>query len=259
MMNIWVTCAWAKPPETQTPDPATPNHSHPATEQANTETIIRYLLDQDLGHRKFPFPDVIKASSGHQVLSFDNQNAIHQLILNVIDLATAETVKELNRKPSPLQKLRRINEASRHVEESLRHKINATPRFTCTIPQNDQGHPQRSGYPDLHITYTGENGILTHIYLDPKLFEKKSRASTLRTFYFQPRTRTQKIQHDAIHLLVGIQHDGKQADWTFGGWDVCDLSKFHVRLKAEFHASNRELYRPETIIRHSSLTHKASP
>ena len=166
IVSILVTCALANPaetPETQPSAPSTPHSTQPVTEKASTDTLIRYLLDQDLGHRKFPFPNVIKASSGHQVIAFNDQNPVHQLILDVIDLATAEAVKELNRKPSPLQKLRRINEASRYVEDLLRKKINSTTRFSCAIPRNAEGHAQRSGYPDLHITYTGENGTQTHI------------------------------------------------------------------------------------------------
>ena len=45
-----------------------------------------------------------------------------------------------------------------------------------------------------------------------------------------------------MHLLVGIEHDGKDGEWTFSGWRIVDLSKLRVRLKAEFQASNAELY-----------------
>ena len=54
-----------------------------------------------------------------------------------------------------------------------------------------------------------------------------------------------KITDDAVHLLAGIEHDGKDGLWTFTGWRLVDLSKLRVRLKAEFQASNAELY-PKT-------------
>jgi len=42
---------------------------------------------------------------------------------------------------------------------------------------------------------------------------------------------------------VGISHDGKNGAWTFGEWKIIDLSTLTVRLKAEFQASNADLYR----------------
>jgi hypothetical protein len=35
-------------------------------------------------------------------------------------------------------------------------------------------------------------------------------------------------------------------------WDLVDLSQFTVKLKAEFQASNRDMYRPEAIVTSSA-------
>lgn len=220
-------------------------------EERSTQEIIQQLLAQDLGTRRFPFPDVIHAACGKKVIATNPDNSAHHSLLETISQAANETLTELSQKDSRLHQLRRINEASRYFEDLLLKKINAAPHITCQIPQNTQGKQHRSGYPDLHIIHTDSDGVKTHAYLDPKLFEKKSRASSLRTFYYEPRTRTNKIQYDAIHLLLGICHDGKQGAWTFTSWELCDLSKFSVRLKAEFQASNRDLYRKNIIIRSS--------
>lgn len=217
----------------------------------STHGLIRHLLDQDLGVRRFPFSEVVFASSEKKVIAADATNTAHKTILDAVAAAASQAITHMNRPVSPLRGLRRINEGSRFFEDYLRHTIDARPSLTCTIPRNTQGREQRSGYPDLLITHTAPDGTLTRCYLDPKLYEQKSQASSLRTFYFEPRRRTNKIQHDAIHLLLGISHDGKDGAWTFTGWKICDLAKFHVRLKAEFQASNRDLYRPGTIIRSS--------
>ena len=84
-------------------------------------------------------------------------------------------------------------------------------------------------------------------YLDPKLVEQGSAESTFRTFYFEPKNETLKITDDAVHLLVGIEHDGKERAWTFTGWRLVDLSKLRVRLKAEFQAGNAELYQKSEL------------
>ena len=36
--------------------------------------------------------------------------------------------------------------------------------------------------------------------------------------------------------------------WKFVRWDLVDLSRFTVKLKAEFQGSNRDIYRPEAIV-----------
>ena len=48
---------------------------------------------------------------------------------------------------------------------------------------------------------------------------------------------------ETARWTVGIEHDGKDQLWTFTGWRLVDLSTLRVRLKAEFQASNAELYR----------------
>ena len=222
------------------------------TGKTPTHKLIKHLLSQDLGTRKFPFPDVVLASSGKKVIPFDKNKPAHAAFLNAVSKAAQDAVTRLNQTDSPVRKLRRINEASRFFEDHLRKFLNDHPSLSCTIPRNTQGKEQRSGYPDLLITHTATDGTKTSFYLDPKLYEKKSRASSLRTFYYEPRTHTNKIQHDAIHLLIGISHDGNEGQWQFSGWEICDLSKFQVRLKAEFQASNRDLYRANTIIKSSN-------
>ena len=86
-------------------------------------------------------------------------------------------------------------------------------------------------------------------YLDPKLYAAGSRESSFRTFYFEPKVATNKVREDAVHLLVGFEHEAKTGGrWNFTSWDLIDLSHFKVRLKAEFQGSNRDIYKPEAII-----------
>lgn len=53
---------------------------------------------------------------------------------------------------------------------------------------------------------------------------------------------------DAHHLLLGIEHDGRDGAWQFTNWHLVDLSKLSVRLKPEFQATNRDLYLDRAII-----------
>jgi len=209
-----------------------------AAEEADA-ALVRSLLGENLSGRTFSFATVAEACSGKKVLPLDDSPA-HRRVTAAIEKALATTLAELNQSDSPVRQLRRINEASKFFEDGLLKELNTVPGLRCDLPPNRAGKLQRSGYPDLRVVDL-ESGLV--FYLDPKLVEQGSAASTFRTFYFEPKTETLKITEDAVHLLVGIEHDGNSGQWTFSGWRVVDLSKLRVRLKAEFQASNADLYR----------------
>ncbi|PYK30407.1 MAG: hypothetical protein DME58_09615, partial [Verrucomicrobia bacterium] len=68
-----------------------------------------------------------------------------------------------------------------------------------------------------------------------------SRDSSFRAFYFEPKKSTNKVRDDAVHFVVGFEHAPREirsgcsnVPWKFTRWDLVDLSRFTVRLKAEF-------------------------
>ena len=155
-------------------------------------------------------------------------------------------MKAVSDKKHPAHEQKRINEVSKYFEETIREELNRVEGFECDFPKTAEGRTQRSGYPDLRLVDRKTGRI---VYLDPKLFQASSRKSSLRTFYFTPQLETRKILDDAHHLLVGFPHEGKvDGVWKFTGWELVDLSNFKVRLKAEFQASNRDIYIDENIV-----------
>lgn len=192
-----------------------------------------------------PFSQVIRESSGKTVLPLDS---VCEPVLDAIAQAADSTLAKFNDPNSPLIGLRRINEASRFFEDSLLALLDQHPDLTCQIPQTADGKTQRSGYPDLQITHLPTARVF---YLDPKLYEASSRDSSLRTFYYTPRTGTSKILKAAHHLLIGFSHDGNDGHWKFDSWSLVDLSQTELTLKSEYNASNRDLYQPRTVIRSS--------
>ena len=215
---------------TESPDQAPARHGDSA--------LVRSLLGENLSERSFDFSTIAAACSGRRVIPLD-QSEPHRRVTRAIDAALAGCVAELNRPESPVRKLRRINEASRFFEDGLMERLNATPGIECGLPPTRAGDLQRSGYPDLRIVDRASGAVF---YLDPKLVEQGSEKSTFRTFYFEPKNETLKITDDAVHLLAGIEHDGRDGEWSFSGWRLVDLSTLKVKLKAEFQASNAELY-----------------
>jgi len=206
--------------------------------------LVQRLLAEDLGNRRFAFSTIVRACSGNDVLALDRENAVHKKLLNHIETALAETIREQNREDAPVRELRRINEASRFFEDGLMEKLDAIDGLACGPAPTVAGNFQRSGYPDLRLL---DESSGTVFYLDPKLLQAGSERSSFRTFYFEPKTDTLKITDDAVHLILGIEHDGKAREWTFLGWRVTCLADLSVRLKAEFQASNADLYRDSTL------------
>jgi hypothetical protein len=228
----------------------TRNRSTPKAPPPSTDAdLVHFLLNENLAERRFDFATITEACSGKRVIPLDD-NPAHQRIVSAIEHALAETIAALNEPDSPVKKLRRINEASRFFEDGILARINRMPGLSCEIPMNRAGNHQRSGYPDLKITDTA-SGLV--VYLDPKLVQQGSAESTFRAFYFEPKKETLKITDDAVHLLAGIEHDGIAGQWTFTGWRLVDLSKLRVRLKAEFQASNTDLYRKTSLSLPGSL------
>ena len=206
--------------------------------------LVKGLLKEDLSDRHFDFALVAEAVSGKKVIPAKSRKS-GERVLSAISDVMGELLVELSADDSPVKGLRRINEGSRFFEDGLLEKLNELDGISCEIPKTREGSAQRSGYPDLKITDEATGEVY---YLDPKLMERGSVDSSLRTFYFEPKDRTLKILDDATHLLMGIEHDGNDGDWEFLGYRLVDLSKLRVRLKAEFQASNRDMYGEESVL-----------
>jgi hypothetical protein len=208
--------------------------------------LIAWLLDRNRELNGLDFGEVILAATGKKVVRFDPNGEADQRVMNALRAALDEATKRMNAPDSPIQNVGRINEVSSHVEDLLRELLNAADGLSCDYPRTAEGHVQRSGYPDLRIVDLKTGRVF---YLDPKLYAAGSRDSSFRTFYFEPKTATNKVREDAVHLLAGFEHEAKTAGrWNFTRWDLVDLSHFKVRLKAEFQGSNRDIYKPEAII-----------
>lgn len=216
------------------------------TNQLEIGKMIAAVAQADGELKGISFADVVKATTGKHILPFDSQNETDRELLSKIGVALDEVIRRMNATNSIAQKQKRINEVSSYFEEEIKRALNETPGFSCDFPHLKSGKIQRSGYPDLRLVDKKTGRI---VYLDPKLFAAGSRASSFRTFYFEPKTDTNKILDDAAHLIVGFEHDGrKSGQWKFLSWELVDLSQFKVRLKAEFQGSNRDLYQESAIV-----------
>ncbi|MDC0325213.1 hypothetical protein OAM01_00475 [bacterium] len=192
------------------------------------------------------FGHLVHQITGHAVIPSDQVDPWQKEALAVVSKAAVEVMKSMNLETSPTRKRGRINEVSRDFEDALRLVLDDQKDWTCDIPLNASGKQQRAGYPDLVLLHSPTG---RRVYLDPKVYGELQRASSLRTFYYEPKSATTKILHDAMHLLIGFEHDGAGGGkWRFVNWSIIDMSQVKVRLKLEFQTSNRELYKSQHTI-----------
>lgn len=214
-------------------------------EEPSVAALVSTVLNGGGNFSDVPFPSLIESSTGKQVIPVNLGDPVDREIIDGISDALRNVLNRFNEPDSITHRESRINEVSSYFETALIEELDRAPEFECGLPRTEEGNLQRAGYPDLMIRHL-ESGRI--VYLDPKLVEEGSLDSSLRTFYFTPKTETSKVLHDANHLLVGIEHDGNTGKWRYLRWHLVDLFRFKVNLKAEFQASNQDLYRPELMI-----------
>jgi hypothetical protein len=212
---------------------------------SSVRQLIPWLLDEEASLKGIPFAEVISATSGKRVIPVDRGDKETTRILAAIGKALDAVLVRMNAADSPAKQQKRVNEMSKHFEDALDTELKAAPGLQCEFPKTASGHVQRSGYPDLRIVDKATGRVF---YLDPKLYAKTSRQSSLRTFYFTPKRETNKVNDDAHHLIAGIAHEKTGTEVKFSRWELIDLSNFRVRLKAEFEGSNADMYREDAVV-----------
>ena len=219
----------------------------PADDQADAvNKLIPWLLNETAALKGIRFADVIAATSGKKVIAIDPKDQDDQRVLAQLGPVLDAVLAAMNAPDSKTRSAKRVNEMSSKFEDAIHEKLNAVPGLECAVPLTVAGKHLRSGYPDLRLVDKATGRIF---YLDPKLFAQGSKTSALRTFYFEPKRETNKVNDDARHLIIGIEHD-RDAEGVvhFTRWELIDLASFRVKLKAEFEGSNADLYRPDAVV-----------
>lgn len=226
--------------------PAPPVVAASAAPQSPAATFIPWLLHGKEELSQMPLADVIFYATGKKMIPINRDDETDQRVLKALGGVLDDVIKRMSAPDSEIQSAARINEVSSSFENMIRDLLNSVPGLSCDFPKTAAEKMQRSGYPDLRLVDTASGRIY---YLDPKLYAAGSRGSSFRTFYFEPKVATNKVGDDAVHLILGFEHEARKAGhWNFPRWDVVDLSSFKVKLKAEFQGSNRDMYRAEAIV-----------
>lgn len=223
-----------------------------AGEEATNGEVSRFvdwLLEDEERFESVAFADVVRAVSGRKVIPVDPSDPVDAEFLETVAGALDRVEAAVAAADHPIHGVGRVNEISGRLEKILLAELEAADGFSAELPKTADGRTLRTGYPDIRLA---KDSVGRVFYLDPKVFRAGTETSGFRTFYFEPKGATNKILEDASHVIVGIPHSGKRAGrWRLDGWKLVDLADFRVRLKAEFQASNRDLYREAAVVRES--------
>jgi hypothetical protein len=198
----------------------------------NAKDAIRTVIELSQDLKDISFKDLVEATSEFKLYPVDrNQHEDKELIE---DLSTAfKHFVAFSNKTGTRFTATRINDVSRHIEEILVEQMYKTGLKARILGE--------AGYPDIELTDKHDRVS----YLEVKI-SSKQKLTSFRTFYY---TSGKKIKSDARHLLVGL-HFSETADkhWKVEQWELIDLSKLLIRLKAEFNASNIDIFTEQARI-----------
>ncbi len=203
------------------------------------QTISKFLEPIE----KIPFPIVIKALTGFDVLLFDPSLKENKRLLEQLSKAAYLAGRKASQEGIFTT---RPNEAGNHIEPFVIEALNQIG-LKAGRPISKSGKKRSAGYPDIQI----EDKDGRTIYLDCKTYNLETKAQSFRTFYLSP-SEDPKIVKDAFHLIMSFELDiaEKQGKRVFlpVSWQIYTLDKLLVQIKHEFNASNKELYVKEALL-----------
>ena len=211
------------------------------------EEYIRQL-EQTIGKfleplKGIPFTVAIKALTGCAVLAFDVSDDKNRKLLEKLK-QTAQIAGEKAYDEGLFAA--RPNEAGNRIESLVLKALNQVG-LKAYRPLSKSGRRKAAGYPDIQIE--DEHGRI--ICLDCKTYSTRTKGQTFRTFYFSP-SRDPKITRDAFHLLMSFELDREVRQGARAyvpiSWQIYTLDKLLVQVKHEFNASNKDLYREESLL-----------
>ena len=185
-----------------------------------------------------PFPLVVQAMTDHAVYPIRADAEDDIKLLGILSRSCIAAVAHSRENPITAN---RPNEVSNRVEQLLQEELEQRGVKT-EIPKKRKGGS--SGYPD-RIAWLRED---FPSYLEIKVSQEEKSSSGLRAFYYQP-TADSKIRYSARHLLAGFAiREIEEKQWELTRWKITDLWFLQVKLKPEYNADNREIYKSEAVL-----------
>lgn len=201
----------------------------------NLERIIQSMLTP---LKDIPFPLVVRAISGHDVVPFNPMDESDLELLNLIESSVVDAGLQMTLEGVYAK---RVNEIGNAIEPFVRNALNKFG-LKADTPSDKYGKKQSTGYPDLSIEKDGK----TH-YIECKTYNEKTENTSQRSFYLSPSDKF-KVTTDGHHFVVSYQmvrigSNGSKGDrYKPVYWRILSLEKLLVSVKYEFNTDNKGLY-----------------
>ena len=190
-----------------------------------------FRLHEEFNH--ISFADVVKASSGYDVLPIDPRDNNDLKLIDELNTAILGFTKYAKSSGARFQG-NRINDVGKNFENAVQQAIDRT---SITINKLT-----KMGYPDFRLTQDSDR--VTFLEIKVSGLEQNSRSS-LRSFFYSSAT---KIDCDARHLLLKVYMVEETSKyWKIVSWELKDLSTLTVSLKTEFNAGSYEIGETKTL------------
>lgn len=201
----------------------------------NLERIIQNMLTP---LKDIPFPLVIRAISGHEVIPFNPDDKEDSQLLDLIESAVISASRQMLLNGVYAK---RVNEIGNAIEPFVRMGLNQEG-LKADTPSDKNGKKQSTGYPDLSIEKDGK----TH-YIECKTYNVNTENTSQRSFYLSPSDKF-KVTEDGHHFVVSYQMVRMGSNGSKGDrykpihWRILSLEKLLVSVKYEFNTDNKGLY-----------------
>lgn len=201
----------------------------------NLERIIQGMLTP---LKDIPFPLVIKAISGHEVIPFDDGKTQDVRLLKLIEQSVVDAGQMMIKNGVYA---RRVNEIGNAIEPFV-HDSLIKFGLNAKTPVDRNGKKQAMGYPDLSINFEDR----TH-YIECKTYNRETENTSQRSFYLSPSDKF-KVVETGHHFLVSYEMERLGSMGSKGDrykplyWKILSLEKLLVNVKYEFNTDNKGLY-----------------
>ena len=187
---------------------------------------------------------VIEGLSGKNVIPFENNNVIENIVLdNLIKVAdiVLQNVNLVGIKRT------RPNEVGNDIEPYVKKALNQIG-YKADTPLTQNGNKKSTGYPDIEFL----DDFKTSHYLECKTFNIENIDTTQRSFYLSPSVDF-KVTKDSHHFGISFEvytdsEEGRYHIYKIKGWKILDLSELELDVKYEFNSDNKRLYNQKLIL-----------
>jgi len=194
--------------------------------------LIKSAVAASVKLKNIPFPNLVEATSGFRVIELDYLNNKDIELVNNLIKSANHLINMCNKTRRRFQG-DRVNEVGNAIEAEFVQELkttNVTPHLLS-----------EPGYPDLYL----DDCHGRKIYLESKATSRDWDV-TFRAFYY---TTGKKIKSDARHLLIGWKvEEERDKYWKLVDWKLIELYHLKIKLKSEFNATNRDIYKNAKVL-----------